>query len=337
MSAPRPTILDVARAAGVSSATVSRVINGAPSVDKELTRRVRTAVNRTGYVPNAAGRSLRRKDPSQIALVTPDAENPYFMHVANEVEAIARRAGYTVMLCHTEGELERENEYFSLLVSRQISGIIIAIADESGSDLSVIIEAGIPTVLVDRRPRTSHSDFVATDNFDAGQQAANHLWEQGFREPVCITGPSTLTTTENRYLGFAQAWAQHGIALESAATYRGDLHLESGTAAMQSILASGYGDCVYVTNNRMSAGAFEAIRSKPDSPALLATDDDLWARLVSPSISVVEQPIKATGRLAARMLAERMAEPNEPPRSTLLRSRIIQRESTTRRALTSKA
>ncbi|MGO2362099.1 MAG: substrate-binding domain-containing protein, partial [Brachybacterium tyrofermentans] len=101
-----------------------------------------------------------------------------------------------------------------------------------------------------------------------------------------------------------------------------------GRALMANILAAGEADCVYVTNNRMSAGAFESMRGVQDAPALLATDDDLWTRLVTPSVSVVHQPVRATARAAARMLGQRMTDPEEEPSTTLLRSRIIDREST---------
>jgi DNA-binding LacI/PurR family transcriptional regulator len=112
------------------------------------------------------------------------------------------------------------------------------------------------------------------------------------------------------------------------ALLRGDLHVESGREAARQLLAEGRADCVYVTNNRMSAGAFEVLRDSPEGPALLATDDDLWTRLVTPAVSVVHQPVRATSRAAARMLGQRMANPEEEPSTTLLRSKIIEREST---------
>lgn len=328
MVSPRPTIMDVARTAGVSSATVSRVINGASTVDKEMSRRVRAAVRSTGYVPNAMGRSLRRGGTSQIAVVAPDAENPYFTQIISEVERIARGDHYSVTVAHTEDDLDIERDCFAQLVGRHVSGVLLVPVHSTHTDLSLLTEAGIPVVLVDRWIEGAGTDLVATDNLDAGRQAARHLHARGFRAPAVIAGPSQLRTTEDRVTGYLTAWRELGVPVDDSAIARGDLHVDSGRAMMAQILEAGEADCVYVTNNRMSAGAFEAMRGVEDAPALLATDDDLWTRLVTPSVSVVHQPVRATSRAAARMLGQRMANPDEEPSTTLLRSRIIEREST---------
>lgn len=328
MAARRPTVLDVARAAGVSTATVSRVINGAPTVDKELTARVRKAVRETGYVPNAVGRSLRRGGTGMIAVVAPDAENPYFTQIISEVERIARTERHAVTVAHTEHDLVTERESFAQLVSRQVAGVVLIPVDGRRTDLSPLTSARIPVVLVDRWVDGAATDLVATDNIDAGRQAADHLAERGFTRPVVIAGPADLAATEDRARGFLQAWRDRGVEVDEDRLLRGDLHLESGRALAEGILQRGDADCVYVTNNRMSAGAFEAMRGREDIPALLATDDDLWTRLVTPSVSVVKQPVKATGRAAARMLGQRMRNPDEEPSTTLLRPRIVEREST---------
>jgi DNA-binding LacI/PurR family transcriptional regulator len=328
MVSRRPTILDVARAAGVSSATVSRVINGATTVDKELSRRVQAAVQDTGYVPDALGRSLRRGGTSQIAVVAPDSENPYFMQIISEVERIARTENHTVTVAHTEDDLALEHECVRQLVGRRVSGVLLVPVDSAGTDLTPLTDAGIPVVLVDRAVDGAATDVVATDNLDAGRQAARHLHERGFRAPAVIAGPASLRTTEDRAAGFLAAWRELGVETGPEALLRGDLHVESGREAARQLLAEGRADCVYVTNNRMSAGAFEVLRDSPEGPALLATDDDLWTRLVTPAVSVVHQPVRATSRAAARMLGQRMANPEEEPSTTLLRSKIIEREST---------
>ncbi|HLQ79511.1 MAG TPA: LacI family DNA-binding transcriptional regulator [Brachybacterium sp.] len=328
MASPRPTIMDVARTAGVSSATVSRVINGATTVDRELSKRVQAAVRDTGYVPSALGRSLRRGGTSQIAVVAPDAQNPYFTQIIGEVERIARGQNHSVTVAHTEDDLALEQECFAQLVSRRVSGVLLVPVDSVRTDLTPLTDADIPVVLVDRGIDGAPTDVVATDNLEAGRQAARHLHERGFRSPTVIAGPPALRTTEDRATGFLSVWRELGVEVGADALRRGDLHLGSGRAVMEQLLAAGEADCVYVTNNRMSAGAFEAIRGIEGAPALLATDDDLWTRLVTPSVSVVHQQVRATSRAAARMLAQRMADPDEEPSTTLLRSRVIEREST---------
>lgn len=328
MATRRPTILDVARAAGVSTATVSRVINGSPTVDKGLRAKVELAVQSTGYVPNAVGRSLRRGGTGMIAVVAPDAENPYFTQIISEVERIARNEKHAVTVAHTEHDLELERETFAQLVGRQVAGVVLIPVDGRSTDLTPLTTARIPLVLVDRWVEGAATDLVATDNVDAGRQAAAHLSERGFTRPVVLTGPADLAATEDRVRGFVDAWAARGVEVTSEQILRGDLGLDSGRTLTAGVLQRGRCDCMYVTNNRMSAGAFDAMRGRSDVPALLATDDDLWTRLVTPSISVVKQPVKATGRAAARMLGQRMRNPDEEPSTTLLRPRIVEREST---------
>ena len=325
--AARPTIMDVARAAGVSTATVSRVVNGASTVDRELVRKVQAAVRATGYVPSALCRSLRRGGTSQIAVVAPDAENPYFTQIVSEVERIARAQDHSVTVAHTEDSLELERRSIAHLVARQVSGVLLVPVSSRESDVTPLREAGIPVVLVDRAIEGADADLVATDNVDAGRQAARHLADRGYLRPMVIAGPAELTTTEDRALGFLGAWQGEGAPLAPEHLLRGDLHLESGRDLMATALSAG-ADCVYVTNNRMSAGAFEAIRGTDAPPGLLATDDDLWTRLVTPSVSVITQPVRATSRAAARMLGQRMENPEEEPSTTLLRPRLLEREST---------
>lgn len=336
----RPTVRDVALAAGVSSATVSRVLNNAPTVDQGLSQRVLDAVERTGYVPNAVGRSLRRQDSTQIAVLIPDASNPYFVQVVAEVERFARQAGLSVVLCHTEDSVELEQRYVHSLLSRQIAGVIAAAADEAASDYSALQRSGVPVVVVDRRPTHGEYDLIATDNAELGRLAARHLAQSGHRQPVCLVGPQQLRPTELRRAGFCEQWQRQGV--DEVPTWRGSLNFECGADLMDQVLASEAAvDCVYVANNRMAAGAFAALQQAGRLPgqdreypiALLGTDDDLWTQLVHPAVSVVQQPIGATGRLAAQTLVERIGAPTESEgqdavRTTLLQPSVIVRAST---------
>src|SRR5699024_6554333 len=162
----------------------------------------------TGYVPSALGRSLRRGGTSQIAVVAPDAQNPYFTQIIGEVERIARGQNHSVTVAHTEDDLALEQECFAQLVSRRVSGVLL-----------------VPVVRgIDGAP----TDVVATDNREAGRQAARHLHERGFRSPTVIAGPPALRTTEDRATGFLSVWRELGVEVGADALRRGDLHLGSG-------------------------------------------------------------------------------------------------------------
>ena len=178
------TVRDVAKAAGVSVATVSRVMNGATGVSPDLRERVLKAIKETHYVPNVAGRVLRQQRSSLIAVVTPEPENPYFMRLTAEVESVARRNGYGVLVAHSDHQVSREVDALRQLAARQVAGAIVICADERHSNLSPLTDLEIPTVLIDRSPRSSVLDFVSTDNHLAGRLAAQHLSDQGYRQPV---------------------------------------------------------------------------------------------------------------------------------------------------------
>jgi LacI family transcriptional regulator len=331
LSAP-VTIRDVAREAGVSPATVSRVLNGINSVDGDLVARVNEAVSRTGYVLNIAGRALRRQVSALWAAIVPDAQNPFFTAVVASFEDTALAAGHSVMLCNTSEDLERERTYLRSAVAAQMAGVVIAVASLEKSDLSPLIQAGIPTVLVDRRVRSFDGDSVLTDNLKAGELAAAHLRQRGFRTVSCIVGPETVATTEDRLRGFHARSHEEGIGLMANMVERADLQTRGGYAAMKKLLgAADPPDAVFVTNGPMTVGAFQAIKEERGTrgeTALVGMDDDLWMRMVDPQVTVVQQPVDEIGRLAGELLRQRREEPGRSFQHITLSPRLLARGST---------
>src|SRR5699024_5140207 len=157
-----------------------------------------------------------------------------------------RGQSHSVTVAHTEDDLDIERESFAQLVGRQVSGVVLVPVSSTETDLSPLLEARIPVVLVDRWIGGAATDLVATDNLDAGRQAARHLHEHGFRAPAVIAGPAGLRTTEDRATAYRHTWAELGVTVEESAVLRGDLQLDSGRERMEEILADGVADCVYV-------------------------------------------------------------------------------------------
>ena len=181
-------------------------------------------------------------DPSPVeaARVASAAPPEHFESaIERAVERIARGQNHSVTVAHTEDDLGVEQECFAQLVARRVSGVLLVPVDSMRTDLGPLSDAGIPVVLVDRGLDGAHTDVVATDNLDAGRQAARHLHERGFRAPAVIAGPQTLRTTEDRATGFLAAWRELGVELGAEALQRGDLHIESGRALMEQLLAAG--------------------------------------------------------------------------------------------------
>lgn len=313
-------ITDVAREAGVSTATVSRVLNGARTVDPMLAVRVRDAVAAVGYVPNRNGRALRRQRSEVWAAIVSDVQNPFFTAMVASVESVAVGHGYSVMLCNTDEQLARERTYVAAAVAQRMAGVVISLTSEDESDLTPVLDAGIPTVVVDRRVLGFEGDTILLDNYLAGRIAAEHLLELGHREIACIGGPTDVSTTEDRLIGFRETLAEAGCPLSEHRIVRTKLRPEGGEAAVQTLLGARDADsltAIFTTNGPLTSGTYlgiqESGRRMPTDLAMVGFDDDQWTRMVSPPVTVVAQPVAEMGRRAAQILLSRAISSDAAP------------------------
>jgi len=326
-------ITDVARAAGVSSATVSRVLNGASTVDPELARRVREAAKASGYVPNPNGRALRRQRTDVWAAIVSDLQNPFFTSLVAAVEHVAVRSGHSVMLCNTDEQLAREQGYLATAIAQRMAGVVVSVTSEQESDLSPLLAAGIPTIAVDRRVHDFPGDTILLDNVRAGRMAAQHLLELGHRDIVCLAGPSGVSTTEDRLRGALDALDEAGIPHDDRRMLRSDLKADEAEAMVRELLAGDRRpDAIFATNGPVTAGAYRAIQESalrmPEDISLVGVDDDRWTRMVRPSVTLVAQPVEEMGERAAEQLLLRGQDPDAPALHLLLTPRLLVRHST---------
>ncbi|GAB2987507.1 LacI family DNA-binding transcriptional regulator [Actinotalea caeni] len=325
-------ITDVARAAGVSSATVSRVLNGASTVDPELARRVREAAKASGYVPNPNGRALRRQRTDVWAAIVSDLQNPFFTSLVAAVEHVAVRSGHSVMLCNTDEQLAREQGYLATAIAQRMAGVVVSVTSEQESDLSPLLAAGIPTIAVDRRVHDFPGDTILLDNVRAGRMAAQHLLELGHRDIVCLAGPSGVSTTEDRLRGALDALDEAGIPHDDRRMLRSDLRADEAEAMVRELLAGDRRpDAIFATNGPVTAGAYRAIQESalrmPEDISLVGVDDDRWTRMVRPSVTLVAQPVEEMGERAAEQLLLRGQAPDAPALHLLLTPRLLVRHS----------
>ncbi|MFC4494521.1 LacI family DNA-binding transcriptional regulator [Streptomyces ovatisporus] len=327
------TISDVARAAGVSPATVSRVFNGG-RVTAERAERVRKAAADLGFSPNRVARSLRTQRASVIGLLVPDVENPFFASLARGVEDAARRTGLSVVLCNTDDDVEKERGYLGIALAEQMAGVIVAAASRTHTDLSALVARGMPVVAVDRRPRAAEVDAVTVDNQHGGEDATVHLLERGYRRIACITGPAGASTSEDRLAGYRAAMRDAGTPDEQtrACTRHGDFRAEGGHTAMRELLALPTPpDAVFVADSLMTVGALQALREagiEPPGFGVLSFGDLPWASLVRPPLTTVELPSYDLGSSAAELLRDRLAGSGKPLQTVVLRTVLQAREST---------
>ncbi|GAA0986222.1 LacI family DNA-binding transcriptional regulator [Acrocarpospora macrocephala] len=328
MADAKVTIYQVAARAGVSAATVSRVMNGA-RVSPESERRVRAAAAELAFTPNRTARRLRRQYSEVIALIIPDIENPFFTALARGVENRARAGGFSVVLCNTDDDPARESTYMDIAIAEHMAGVILAPADAT-SDVSRLIAHRRPVVAVDRSLNRADIDAVTVDNRAGGLSAAESLFAAGFSRVACITGPSSVETAQLRMEGWQQASRdRHGAGDDELLRYA-DYRVDGGRAAMAELLALREPpDAAVVANNLMAAGALDALHDAGLAPpgfGLAVFGDLPFAFFGRRGIRVVDLPARKLGEAAAGLLLDRIAGDDGPARTVVLRADRRSRE-----------
>ncbi|HMK10299.1 MAG TPA: LacI family DNA-binding transcriptional regulator [Acidimicrobiales bacterium] len=333
MSTTAITIADVAKAADVSPATVSRVLNGTREVSPDRAARVRNVVAELGYQPFGPARALRRQATDLWAVVVADIENPFFTSIVRGIEDGGREHGYRVVLCNSDEDLRKEAGYIDVAIGERMAGVVIAVASTRASRLEPLRDAGIPVVAVDRRPSGRTIDCVLVDNERGAAEATRHLVERGAHRIACITGPPRLSTATEQLSGYRNALRQAGRTPDPSLVVRTDFRETGGYKAMRELCAlSDPPDAVLVANNLMTVGALEALRDHgravPRDVRVVGFDDAPWAKLLQPSLTVVAQPTYEIGRRSAELLVSARTDPARPRQEILLSPHLIVREST---------
>jgi len=324
---------DVAKAAGVSAATVSRVLNGSTTVTPELADRVREAAIATSYIRNPNGRALRRQRSDTWALIVSDLQNPFFTALVAAVEHVAVKAGYSVMLCNTGEDLDRENAYLDTAIAQRMAGVVVSVASEESSDLTRLRDAGVPTVLVDRRVHDFAGDSIMLDNVRAGRTAAEHLLELGHRDILCLGGPSGVSTTADRLEGVVQGYERFAVPFNRPRQVRTDVRPAEVEELVATEVASKHPpDAIFALNGRLTTGAYRALQASglklPDDISLVGFDDDPWTRMVTPAVTLISQPVIEMGERAAECLLARAGSASTTATHLMLTPRLEVRGST---------
>jgi len=328
------TIYDVADVAGVSPATVSRVLNGRANVNAAMAEKVRDVAAKLDYRPNAVARNLRRASTNMWAVLISDIENPFFTSLVRGIEDVAQAAKYSVVLCNTDENPDKEAAYISAIRAEQMSGVIISPSGWSDS-VRELHESTTPMVVIDRRIAGIEVDTVLVDNVYGAGEATRHLVAQGFRSIACITGPRGIATADERVEGYRQALTDNGMEFRPELLRYADFRRAGGRSAMRDILAGPYPpDAVFAANNVIAVGVLECLSEAgmrvPDDIGMVGFDEIPWAHLVRPGITTIAQPTYELGRTAARLLQSRLAAPHRETSIVTLPTELQVRESSTR-------
>lgn len=327
------SIKDVAEVAGVSTATVSRVLSNGLHVRPEVRERVKAAVERLEYRPNLVARSLRSQQSTTIGLIVSDIRNPFFTSLSRAVEDTTYEQGFSVLLCNTDEQPEKEAIYLNLMQDTSIAGVIISptrrtVASFTDSNIP------FPVVVVDRSIPNVDVDAVLLDNVDAAYRLTTHLIEQGYRRIGALC--SEMSTGLERQTGYEKALREHGLALRAEHVKYVPPKMEAGyAAALKMIDTAEPPDALFTVNSLLAAGALQAIQERhltiPDDIALVTFDETTWGALVQPAITLIAQPTYEIGQTAAELLLQRIADPGRSTRQVILKGQLLVRGSSTPR------
>jgi len=329
------TIKDVARKAGVSTATVSHVINGSRSVSPETRKKVRLAIKELRYRPDGVARSLRVSQTGTIAVLIADVTNPFFAEFVRGVEDAAhqRDGRYNLLLCNTEENEERERRAIDLVLERRIDGIVIAPAGGNETMLKELVEEGIPLVFGDRVLKGVVADSVVSNNVEAGAALARHLLGLGHRRIAMLDAALAASGIRDRIAGFTDELARAGAPLDPALVVSGASNIAAAmSAGLQLLDLEPRPDAVFCTNNFMTLGMMQAMLERdlqcPRDLAIVGFDDFPWAAAFRPRLTVIAQPAYEIGREAAMLLFDRISGRRTGPTvQMVLNASLIVRES----------
>ncbi len=327
------TIGDVAKLAGVSTMTVSRVINNSGYISPSTRERVERAITQLGYVPNALARSLRFKQTKTIALILTDITNPFFTTVARGVEDAASEQGFSVILCNTDESESKEGEYLNMLLQKQVDGILLVPARCSSESISMLQSRSVPTVVLDRRVEGVQVDAVLGDSEEGAYQLVRHLLDLGHRRIAVLSGPRSVSTATDRVAGFRRAMTKAGLTIDESMVQYEAFSQEAGYRMTQRVLAAAHRPtALFAGNNFIAVGAFGALRDAglkvPEEMSLVAFDDLPLPLAMDPFLTVAAQPAYEMGRRATELLLDRLTgEAPEECRDVVLPVTLVVRRS----------
>jgi LacI family transcriptional regulator len=303
----RATLKEVAKQAGVSTATVSNVLNATKYVSDEVKEQVNSVMKALNYQPNSIAKSLRIQKSRIIGLLIPEIDNPFYSSVVRGIENELAANNYNVLLCITDSSVEKEREYLEGLIGKRIDGLIVSSAGNTGDYFLSLESAGVPIVFLNRCPPSMNCDVIMTNNTRGAYSATEHLITHGYRKIGIITGPPSISTGKDRITGFRRALEDYGIAELESLVKEGLFDYQSGYEKMKELMEQELKpEAVFISNNSMTLGGYKYLKEKgiriPEEVAVIAFDDPEWAELVNPPLTSVRQQTYELGIQAAKLM-----------------------------------
>lgn len=326
------TIKDVAKASGVSVATVSRVINNSTSVSKNTRDSVMQAIKDLNYQPNLLGRNLRRTETRMVLVLLPTISNPFYARIVKGMEDVAHKNGYNIMLCNTDSDRGREKLYLNLLRNRLSDAVVFMGPELDKEELTEIGEC-FPVVQCCEYKEGARVSHVSIDNFAAAYTAVRHLIGLGHSRIGLITSGNSFVSTIQRKNGYSKALKDSGLSFSKSMVKYGDYGFKSGLRAAKQFLAmEEKPTAIFAISDIMAIGAMRAVKEAgmkvPDDVAVMGFDDVSFASMCAPLLTTISQPKYDLGCIAMELLLKQIRGEMKEPEDIFLEHELIIREST---------
>jgi DNA-binding LacI/PurR family transcriptional regulator len=325
------TIHSVAQEAGVSTATVSKVINNTGSISEQTRKKVFAAMKKLNYSPDAAAASLRGKRTKAFGLLVPDISNPFYAEIARRIEDRSHALGYNVIMCNTDNDAAKEKSYLSLLTSQRIDGLVVASAFRSPDLLEELMEKGFPIVLMASEIPKLAINTVTVDDYKGGYLAASHLLSLGHRKIAIIM--ESVRSNMVRLAAFKEAMQEAKIPIPDGYIVETEAVIQKGYESAKKLLTlEEKPTAIFACNDILAAGVLQAAKELgvniPQDLSVVGFDNTVLSTTTSPMLTTVSQPIKEMGTKAVDLLVKEMEGEQTYKERLLLSPELIIRQST---------
>lgn len=326
------SIKDVAKEAGVSIATVSRVLNNIDVVNEETKKKVVDAIKKLGYRPNIVARSLKTQKTRTIGIVIPDISSQFYPEIVRGAEDVANIYNYNIILCNTDLDLEKEKEYLQVLMEKMVDGVMYLSNSLNAEVLDFIKELQIPTVLVETSDEEKSFPSVTINNIKAAYDAVSYLIKKGNKKIAYIgVENNILNASSKRYIGYEEALKENNIKLDENLVYFGNLKVSTGHNGILSILKKDKPDAIFCGSDEIAMGAINGLREMnikvPEEVDVMGFDDLAIASVFYPKLTTVSQPMYDMGSVGMRMLIKVVNKKPLGQKDFVLSHSIVERDS----------
>ena len=324
---------DVARLAGVSTSTVSHVINNNRFVSELVREKVEQAIRELNYAPSALARSLKINQTRTIGMLLTASSNPFYSEVVRGVENSCYERGYSLILCNTEGDEERMNRSLETLMQKRVDGLLMMCTETHLPSAEILNRyPSVPMVMMDWAPFEGRGDIIQDNALLGGELATQHLIDRGYTRIACIAGPQDKTPARLRLDGFRKAMASSGLPVLPGYVVDGDFEFQGGFNAMNQLLTLELlPEAVFTSNDAMAVGVYHALfqagLSVPQDIAVMGYDNIELSRYLTPPLSTIHQPKDELGELAIDTLIHRMSDPDASQQTLVLTPELVERGS----------